>query len=337
MVNPFAKHIPSVFVVDTPFQSLCAIAAIRQLELEDYLLLVYLPKDGARNEQMRLVFKEYGIRCKFVNSFGRITLKVAIWLSKRKRRSKYSRLFIGDLRDLNLYFVGLRYVDDGAEVIYLDDGNITISLLNDIMTEPLSEWSVSYLKKIELKRNIQFNRNFLTVYGDIENPKYHIMNLNLNLIVSKKCNASVQAGIYIIGTNIERYCGPLGIPYKTYINKLEELVIGLRTKYPDEKITFIPHGMDKSEYAKEICIRQHIDFEPSKMTVELKLLSCETQPKVVYGFTSSALYNIKKIYPQTRVVNVLYECNSNNPFYQEYSIYSEYYLKNGIELKKESL
>lgn len=336
-MNPFAKHIPSVFCVNTPFQALCAIAAIKQLKIEDYLLLVYFPKHGTRNGQLRMLLEKFEFKYKPIKAFNRITFRLAAWSSKRSHKAKYQRLFIGDMRDLSLYFASLRSVNDGSDLVYLDDGNITVSLLKDIVTEPLNENCISYIKAIESKRHICFNKNFLTVYGDIDNPKYNIETLDLSLIVHQNYDKGTQEGIYIIGTNIDRYCGPFDIPYDVYINKLEELVIKLKGDYPDDIIVFIPHGMDKSEYAKDICKKHHIAFEPSKMTVEMKLLSKEVQPKAVYGFTSSALYNIKKMYPQTRVVNVLYECNPDNPFYQEYSICSEYYLKNGIELQKEPL
>lgn len=336
-MDPFAKHTPSVFCVDTPFQALCAIAAIKQLQIEDYLLLVYFHKHGARNCQLRMLLEKFGVKYKPINEFNSITFRLAVWSSKRRHKTKYQRLFIGDMRDVSLYFASLSFVNDGSELIYLDDGNITISLLKDIITEPLSDISISLIKVVESKRKICFNKNFLTVYSGIENPKYNIKNLDLSLIVHQNNDEDLQEGIYIIGTNIDRYCGPLDIPYDVYINKLEELVVKLKEEYPDEKITFVPHGMDKSEYAKDICNKHHVSYEPSKMTVEMKLLSKEVLPKAVYGFTSSALYNIRKMYPKTHVVNVLFECNPENPIYQEYSMCSEYYLKNGIELLKEPL
>ena len=68
--------------------------------------------------------------------------------------------------------------------------------------------------------------------------------------------------------------------------------------------------------------------------VELELLNQPNTPMAIYGYTSSALYNLKKIFPHTRVINVLMDGDENNIFYRRYLMTSDYYMKNGIELIK---
>ena len=336
-MKPFDYSIPSVFSIDTPFQALCAIAAIKQLHINDYIILAYFPRDEIRNAQLRAVLEKYGVTYKVSKPFNRIAFKYAKWSALRKHHTHYKRLFIGDFRDMMLYYSSLRYISDGAHVVYLDDGSITISLLNDIINDPLDEDSQLFLDELESKRSILTNKNILTIYDHIENPKYNIENLDLNLIMPQKYKTQECEGVYIVGTNLESYSEALDIPVEAYIKKLDILTANLRYTYPEEKVVFIPHGKDTSNYAVDICNRHGVAFEPSEMTIELKLLNLQKPPKAVYGFTSSALYNIKKIFPQTRVVNILYEGKKNNPFYQEYLTCSEYYLQNGIELVKESL
>ena len=336
-MNPFKKRIPSVFSIETPFQALCAIAAIKQLEIEDYKFLVFFPPYEARNAQLRIVLKDFGIKYKEIKPFNRITFRLAKWLALKKHRTHYNRLFIGDFRDINLYYTSLRFVTDGADVVYLDDGSVTISLLKDIINEPMEKDAISFLKEVEYKRSIVSNKNFLTIYDKIENPKYRTMLLDLCLIRPQLHNERKNSGIFIVGTNIDRYCAPLEISNDVYIAKLDELIRKLKRDYPDEQVVFIPHGRDKSEYAKVICERYGASFEPSETTIELKLLDLQSSPKVVYGFTSSALYNIKKMFPHTEVVNIVYECEKSTPFFQEYLTISNYYLQNGIELLMEPL
>lgn len=331
-MNPFEHKLPSVFSIETPFQAICAIATIRQLNITDYIMIVYFPRNEVRNVQLRAILEKYGIRYKAVKPFNRFTCQYSKWSALRSHHTRYRRLFIGDIRDMRLYYTSLKYVDDGTKVVYLDDGNITISYLKDIITEPLKTDNQVFLNELELKRGIETNKNFLTIYDHIDNPKYKIGILDLSLIISQQQKAERTEGVYIVGTNIDRYCKPLEIEEEKYIEKLEELIVSLRKDFPEEKVVFVPHGRDKSEYAQRICDKHGVSFEPSEMTVELKLIRQQIAPKAVYGFTSSALFNIKKIFPQTKVVNVLYEDNKKNPFFEEYMMYSEYYLKNGIEL-----
>lgn len=336
MKNPFEKKVPSVFSINTPFQALCAIAAIRQLEIEDYKFLVFFPPHEARNVQLRNILEKYNIKYETVKLFNSITGRWAVWSALRKHRTRFRRLFIGDFRAPLLYYMSLRFVSDGTDVVYLDDGNITISLLKDIINEPLDQITMDFLKKIEIKREIYTNKNILTIYDNIDNPKYRVMPLNLSLIMRQQSINKAQ-GVYIVGTNLVRYCEPLNISADLYIKKLEELIAKLRIEYPEENVIFIPHGRDRSEYAQNICAKYGASFEPSEMTIELKLLNQQAPPKVVYGFTSSALYNIKKMFPRTRVVNVVYKCQDSNPYYQEIIMCSDYYSQNGIELMSEYL
>ena len=336
-MNPFDPNLPSVFSIDTPFQALCAIAAIRQLNIIDYKMIVFFPQNEVRNIQLRAILDKYGVKYKSVKPFNRFTFRYAKWSALKSHHSRYCRLFIGDLRDITLYYNSLRFVADGANVVYLDDGNITISYLKDIINEPMNDNDRSFLNELEIKRGISTNKNVLTIYDHIENPKFNIGILDLSMIMSQHESEKRSKGVYVVGTNIDRYCDPLEISKDKFVNKLEGLIVSLKRVYPGEKIVFVPHGRDNSEYARQICDKYNAYFEPSEMTIELKLINQQTLPKAVYGFTSSALFNIKKIFPQTKVVNVLYEDNTNNPFFKEYMTCSEYYLENGIELIREKI
>lgn len=336
-MNPFEPKLPSVFSIETPFQALCAIAAIRQLNITDYKVIVYFPQNEVRNDQLRAILDKYGLKYKVIKPYNRFTYLYAKWSALRSHHSRYSRLFVGDFRDKILYYNSLRFVADRANVVFLDDGNITISYLNDIINEPFDDEVQFFFKRLEINRGISINKNLLTIYDHIDNPKFNIGILDLSMIMSQNEKKKWYEGVYVVGTNIDRYCEPLEIAKDKFVNKLEELIVLLKRDYPDEKIVFVPHGRDKSEYARQICDKYNIYFEPSEMTVELKLVNQEAAPKAVYGFTSSALFNIKKIFPQTKVVNVIYEDNIDNPFFIEYMICSEYYLKNGIELVREKI
>ena len=53
-----------------------------------------------------------------------------------------------------------------------------------------------------------------------------------------------------------------------------------------------------------------------------------------FGFTSSALFNLKKMFPNTYVANVVFEPQETTEHYQDFLAISAYYEQNGIELIK---
>lgn len=337
-MNSFAKHTPSVFVANTPFQVLCAVAAIRQLEIEDYLFFAKLPHGEVRNEQTKALLEKYHIRYKIPFMFTRISLWYYIFTAHFHRKSQYRRLFIGDLRDVYKYYVGFNYISDNSQVVFLDDGSFTINYLQDCIPEPMKPHHRAMIDRIAKLRNMEVGHNFLTIYGDIESPKNQICQLDLHFVVEDKESKARQAkDVYIVGTNIERYCVPLEIPKNVYIEKLGELMQILRQQYPDDTVYFIPHGRETMDYGQKLCAKYGCVFQHPKMMIELELLNMSCPPKAIYGYTSTALHTLKKLFPAARVVNILFQSPEDNPFYQGYVMCSEYYQKNEIEWINEPL
>ena len=335
VMNPFEPHIPSVFVIASPFQALCAVSAIRQLQIDDYKVVAFLPTDDPRSEQLDKYLRSEAIQYTPIRRFNRL-----IWLyykldANRRRHNEYKRLFLGDFRGIILHFIGYRYVSDNSKVIYLDDGNITISILNDIISEPMNDNNRARLERVSKRRGFVYQKNLLTIYGNLENPKYLIKTLDLSYAVSQENSMYKKSGVFIVGTNIERFCTPLDISKEAFIGSLKKLISNIKNEYPNERIVYIPHGRDTSEYALNLCKEYDCEFHKSEIMIELELLDLKINPLAIFGFTSSALYNIKKIYPETRVVNVLYERDDSNIAYQEYKMLSNFYLNNGIELVTE--
>lgn len=335
--NPFGLSTPSVFAVSSPLQVLCAAAVIRQLEIKDYKIVVCYQKGDPRNEQLWAILDCFEMYNRTLMQLNRINVIFYRFRSKLHLRNRYKRLFIGDFRGYYDFILGSSFVSDGADIVYLDDGNVTLSLLNNVFTEPMPQIWKTFLNHVASRRNFVLNKNLLTLYGDVHNPKYNILPLHLEYVTYnyKKSDAQLK-GVYIVGTNIDRYCDPLGISKEMFINKLDDLMSCLRKEYRNETITYIPHGCDRSEYARELCQRFGYEFRRPKMMVEMELLDNKCQPLAIYGFTSSALFNLKKMFPHTRVVNVLYH-SEDNQFFEEYRMISNYYSQNGIQLVEQEL
>ena len=336
-VNPTDLYTPSVFVVSSPLQILYSFAIIRQLQIKKYRIVVFYLIGDPRKEQMLATLDYFGLKNRGyigLNTFNAYFYK---YFSLLHRYNKYKRLFIGDFRNYYMMLIGSCYVSDNASVVYFDDGNITVTLLKDNYSGLMPHYWSSRLNNLANKRGFVLNRNLFTIYNDIPNDKYDISSLDLKNVFSLKQNESKErcgvSGVFVIGTNIEVYCNEMNISREVFIQKLDVLFNDLRYKYTDDAIFYIPHGRDKSYYALEFCEKYGFEFINPKMMVELEILDKGYIPKMVYGFNYTALYNLKKMYPETRVVNMIFKNTEVNDIYRQYLIISEYYQKNGIELE----
>lgn len=333
----FNHCIPSVFIVCSPFQALCAVAAIKQLEITDYRFVLYISAEDPRNSQLFNYLNECNIAYKAIYN-KKWSYRYYQVCSVLRRLNKFKRLFIGDPRNVSLLYVGSNFVSNRASVVYLDDGNATISLLKSDQLYQYQGYNNSAVRIISKYRGLSIVKNYLTIFGDIRNKLFNISSLDLsNANIKMQSHLDGKTGVYIVGTNLPVYSSVLNIPSELFVKRLDDLIVSLKKKYPSEKIIYIPHGRDTSEYAVDICSKYGCLFLKLNKIIELELMAQESSPKVVIGFTSSALYNLKKLFPQTRVINVLYESDLNNENYQKYVTVSEYYKENGIELMKSTL
>lgn len=335
-MNPFESHRASVFVVTSPFQALCALAAINQLEINDYKIFAVLPHKESRNQQLIRFLTEQHLDFVPVNtknSFLRIKLLQLKALFMKNK--SYTRLFVGDIRNMTELNIGCCNVSDGSDIIYLDDGNFSVSVLKGIV----SFKNGKYYDLLMRVRNIELHKNLLTIYNDIPSPSYNIEPLFLDNAFKggKSLSGEKKHGVYVVGTNIGLYCKSVGISEERYIQKLDLFLQYLKNKYPEERIVFIPHGRDKSLYASSLCEKYGLSFMPSSTMVELELSKQPATPLAIYGYTSSALFNLKKLYPSTDVFNILYEAIPAGLAHQEYESWSSYYSGNGIKTIKETI
>ena len=78
-INAFKKIIPSVFVIETPLQAICAVQAIRDVEIINYKVIVWY---SVRVEQVCSVLKFFNVG--FVVDDLEIVTKKKEWLAGQK-------------------------------------------------------------------------------------------------------------------------------------------------------------------------------------------------------------------------------------------------------------
>lgn len=334
MKNPFEKCLPSTFVVATPFQALCAVAAIKNLQISDFVIVAVF-HGGIRDSQLVKFLEKKGInyipfrythKCLFCQY-----IKALFGFS-----GKYERLFCGFFGSSYMQGVGLPFVKTGSPIVYLDDGNNVVSFLMN--TYKL--WDASYKRMImnvlAIRKKTHPLQNLYTMYSDIENPIYRI-GYNDITSVWKVDNAKREIkNIVIIGTTIGGYCSQMRMPESLFIEELGELFKSIREEFgkTEDRIIYIPHGGDRSVYAEELCGDFGFEFIRANTMVEEYLIEEKWTPKIVIGFCSTTLLNIRRIMPSVEVRNIFVHMNIKNPYQEKYLSIVEYYKKNGIPCKE---
>lgn len=311
----------------SPFQALCMIEAIHTYKIANYRVLVCVnDNELPRLEQLSTLLNKFNVKYEIESLNFQIT-KLERIKAVFPKYNKYKVAFIGDCNNELLIFKAFRYISNGGTLVYLDDGIATIQFFNGLLQ--LSKKLRPYYNLICKFRRIDFDRYFYTVYEDLKDNRHiPIINRFEFLASEQRAKADIR-GIYIIGTCVKDYCDYECIPVKDFLFTLSNLMHELRTNHPDQPIIYVPHGRETMvEDLKKMCRQEGVAYRPSEITVEMMLLEEKNYPYSVYGFTSSALYNIKRIFPKTETWNITF--TGNIPKTNGKEITSQYYAKFGI-------
>ena len=328
----FADGVPSIFILASPLQTICAVEAIKKYKIEDYKIILVLGND-IRNAQVYELLEKCGLVYEIQYDYDLVFNKLSVL---KRRKNKYKRVYIGDPRSLFQVYVGLNNCSDNASFVMMDDGNDNIFMLKgySFFEEINIRTRLSvffYYRIVPLLRGISFGKDLFTIYSNIPNCRYRIESNNFEYFASFINTNSKSRGVYFIGTNHNRYCEPQNYPEERVAIHLEDILIKLKKEYPDEEIYYIPHGRDTATFPIELCRKYSIQYIRPSKTIELMFIDQGIRPKVVYGLTSTALYNIKLLFPEAVVVNVVFNVSHSNIFIKQNEVVSDYYRNQGIK------
>lgn len=326
----FDSAIPSVFVIGSPFQALCLVGAVRNLRLTDYRVVVI---HSDRFMQVKTVLDKFGIEFETRHvGWHRWKMRWYRITSMMHRNNKYKRLFVGDFRNETLLYFGLQYVADGSDIVYLDDGNASIPLFDGSRTSlPLGK-DTSHAMRVAERRGISFMKYFYSIYDGFSNSKYVIRKNELSILLSSN-SGSTKSKVYFIGTNNSRYCACYNVPEESLMKVLEDVFKSIKERYPSSPLVYIPHGKDTSKKVYSICENNSVEYKNLNVPVELFFVN-EEKPLAIYGFGSSALYNLKQMFPESEVLNVLLPSSASEDKLSIIKSISDYYESHGIKQVK---
>lgn len=315
-----------LFFVNTPFQALCAIEAIKRFSIVNYNLYVSYFANENRLEQIDVVLSLFGI------NYSPILLTKTSFISflvKCLFRRKYEMAFVGDFYTILVSCFSIVCLKSKGKLVYMDDGNSTIDILKGVLS-PLKTGGKfqklrGFVKLIGKKKDIEVEKYFFSIYPDIPNKNYKVIENDFSHIRSLYDKMNTQSISIFVGTVTEGFCEENHLTKEQYHNVLDNILD--RAHKEARGLVYIPHGRDRDETTVELCKKYNIEYRKLDVCVELYILQNGITPDFIYGFSSSALYSLKLMFPEAQVYNA--RIVSSNPS-REYEDIAAYYQKHDI-------
>lgn len=292
----------NLFVVRSPLQLLNAIEAREYFSCQNRVLLLMFNTNINNTKQMKdLVISsdwdqiiEYDER----NIPKYLSLISQIRLIKKLKQQDYSYLFSGDFGTKNQIIIANCRPD---EIYILDDGTTTIFTHEKLKHDHYLK-HLSFGKKLKLYRyllaglrfSINQPINFFTIYNLVQFQNEKIITHNFEYLRTNKIKLREQENtLYFLGQSL---VDGRWMSHDTYLDYVKAVIANYK-----QKIIYIPH---RSEFVSdELKSLESEDFKIQTSTgpIEITLLNNTNIPSGIISFCSAALFNLSKIFPDTKI------------------------------------
>ena len=284
-----------LIIVNSPFQALCAIEAINHYGIENPVF-AHVDSPIVREKTVPLI-KKMG-RSIFLRPEGPGTIAF-IRETKNEVKEKYSTIIIGDWFSYGQYIIALFSAKRKASFIYLDDGNSTLRMDPAISGKRYRTLSqrVEYALLGVKKRIMHINERLFSIYNmEGKAPMFWEKN---NFDCLRNNGNHSQMGVYVIGTN----SSALTFSDTTYEEQLLLLNKHIKKTYPDDTVWYCPHRRDTNDFSSIITSCGWKIFN-TDISVEVDFIQKGINPRCVFGYNSTALLTLKKIYPSSLISTI---------------------------------
>jgi len=272
----------SLYIVEAAFPLLGALEAISYYNTNNFRLVIRLSTKENEKQLIKIV-EDLNIDTNNITfmggyGYGEVFKKLSefkflLWLFFNK--NKYTKYFLGDYH--SRYLTLLRKLClKNKKVIYLDDGSSTIRANNSFSRDRFFDWFTIYELTALPKQSI-VQHDFPYIRGKIKQK------------VLDKSNKTI-----IIGDKFYE----AGLLSQKDSNKILEK---LMDRLEGEDVIYMAHRGESIEKLESIRKKYDIDVIKNDFPIELYGLYAEKLPKRVVSFFSTALYSLKKIYPEIEV------------------------------------
>lgn len=309
----------ALFIVNSPFQALCALEAIDHFSISSPVFLVL--SDGNSRKQTMPLIEDKGR----VLLFDHTTQGIVSLIKRAKSLNiKTKRVFVGDYFSLAQYVIAGICAKVGASIYYLDDGNSTLAIFPPVSKKRYESKNarIGFIAFGLIASIKLIKESFFTIY-DVS-AKNNLVIKNEFKILRNKFDNKAQA-VFIIGTN----------PSACHFNRdyrivLKEKIQFLRNRFPGETIYYCPHRRDETVYGDFFYDCGVLLFN-TEVSVEVDFYKKNITPVAVAGFGSTALLTLKVLYPNVMAISFKIETD-NDSTNKTYSYIGDYFKHIGIEI-----
>lgn len=297
-----------IFLVESPLQCLnAAEAAFKLSNKKTKFLFVRLNEVESNNEQIRLVVSQfnwdYVYYDRIENGVAALKLlKFFLFSCKIYQSTKgmnVSTIYFGDFR--SYWMDCVRRSFNHVEQFLLDDGDITLSIVENYLRKKQSSFFTGPIKYLSalITFRLNFNLNMPKLFSSFDIPDYcGVVENKFEFLKSKvsTLNESESGLIYFFGS---RYSEEGILSLESEIEMLKTCVYFLRNSY--NHVVYVPHRGDSAE--KLLLVSTFVEIKRFGMPAEIFLATTNLAVDSIAGCCTSALNNLNSIFKYKEIVS----------------------------------
>lgn len=310
----------TVFFIYSPFQAICTFEAIEKFNISEPVIFCMGGNYLVKNSKTPLLLKELGLSFNYINTgphFKRV-------FNLYRYHNQYERCFIGDYFNPDLRFLAAYFLKRKGELYYLDDGASTITAFRS--KYPLLKSSLRVKLQYVFPAIMSFFKGhtgrFFSIFDIPDGIKNDLSAIKKRFSQEKE----KKDGIFIIGTTYKGFKSP-----ETFFPLLKETIkIFCNTTEP---LFYSPHrAAVNDEMILKICNENGVNYIIGEYCVEVDYLNNNYNPSVIIGFGSTALFTLKRIFNESKIVSIKYPAVMVQGNESTYDAVNEYLKEAGVEI-----
>lgn len=294
-----------VFVASTPLQLIsCAEARARYESGSKSVLIMARPDNLVTEKQMEYLIDHLGWKGAEILFLKKSTFYLRLgFVFRHLRRLNVSRLFIGNKSSWihEVFYLGLLW----DELIFVDDGLATVKYYHALHGEGLVS-RISWKKRhflsllgVPLHGRTRESAAFFTCFPlastdrvKVETHDFLVFRRSFKSPIAKKEGAPLV--------------GFLGQPFggKERLKQLKRQVRHVVERHPESYIVYFMHRKEDRKALVEALKEYPVEIREAGNPIEVEVALSGASYIAFYSFISTALYTLKKIFPEMRVFQI---------------------------------
>ncbi len=300
----------ALFIINTPFQALCTIEAIREYNIINPKIIILRNKKDVYNNGTEDILSNFSLVpiVEYIDSFTELIKK---GLTKSFNKSLYlelfDKVFIGDYYSSPFRLFASFFIKRNTPLILLDDGSATISLykngLGKIKISNKNVWVKNKITNIFFLFYNKQNISFFSIYQPFGKSINYKKN-ELNFLKQTQNYEVENQKSYIIGSPLSE----LGMmSEKQYFKYIADFI----KKHPNDEYMYCPHRREDKSKVDKLLQEFSLGLFDTEYTLEYDFFIKRIVPQRIIGFGSTALYSLKIINNKTDIYSIKFASKPN--------------------------